>query len=47
MAQQANPGALVLTHAYPQLDRETLSDVVAGLGWVGDTVIAQDGMVIE
>ncbi|HEX6558574.1 MAG TPA: MBL fold metallo-hydrolase [Longimicrobiales bacterium] len=47
MAQQANPGALVLTHAYPQLDRRTLADVVASCGWTGDTVIAEDGMIIE
>lgn len=47
MAQQANPGALVLTHIYPQVDRETLPDVIAGLGWAGDIVVAHDGMIIE
>lgn len=47
MAQQANPGALVLTHAYPQLDRSKHAELVRHAGWSGDTVIAQDGMVIE
>jgi ribonuclease BN (tRNA processing enzyme) len=47
MAQQANPGALVLTHAYPQLDRAALPDLVRAAGWAGDTVIAHDGMRIE
>lgn len=47
MAQQANPGALVLTHVYPQLDRNSLAEKVRDAGWTGDTVIAQDGMVIE
>jgi ribonuclease BN (tRNA processing enzyme) len=47
MAQQANPGALVLTHVYPQLDRATLAEQVRDAGWAGDTVLAVDGMIIE
>jgi ribonuclease BN (tRNA processing enzyme) len=46
MAQQANPGALVVTHVYPQLDRETLPDLLRAAGWTGDTVVAHDGMSI-
>ncbi|MGQ0813471.1 MAG: MBL fold metallo-hydrolase [Gemmatimonadota bacterium] len=47
MAQQANPGALVLTHVYPQLDRNTLAERVRDAGWTGDTVLAIDGLSIE
>ena len=47
MAQQANPGVLVLTHVYPQLDRDTLAEKIRDAGWAGDTVIATDGMVVE
>jgi ribonuclease BN (tRNA processing enzyme) len=47
MAQQANPGALVLTHVYPQLDRATLAERVRDAGWAGDTVLAVDGMIID
>jgi ribonuclease Z len=47
MAQQANPGVLVLTHVYPQIDRTTLAEQVRDAGWTGDTVIATDGMIIE
>ena len=47
MAMQANPGALVLTHVYPQLDRTTLAERVRDAGWSGDTVIAADGLRIE
>jgi ribonuclease BN (tRNA processing enzyme) len=47
MAQQANPGALVLTHVYPQLDRDTLAERVRDSGWAGDVVIAHDGMTID
>ena len=47
MAQQANPGVLILTHVYPQLDRETLAGRVRDRGWAGDIVIAHDGMMID
>lgn len=47
MAQLANPGVLVITHTYPQLDRATLADEIRAAGWAGDTVIASDGMTIE
>ena len=47
MAQQASPGALILTHVYPQLDRAILPNLVRSAGWAGDTVIAHDGMTIE
>lgn len=46
MAQQANPGALVVTHVYPQVDRTTLPELLRDAGWSGDTVIAHDGMSI-
>lgn len=47
MAQQANPGVLVLTHVFPQLDRNTLIDQISSRGWTGDTVVAADGLIIE
>jgi len=47
MAQQANPGALIVTHVYPQLDRTALPDMLRAAGWTGDTVVAHDGMLIS
>jgi len=47
MAQQASPGALVVTHVYPQLNRKILPDLLRDAGWTGDTVIAHDGMTIS
>jgi ribonuclease BN (tRNA processing enzyme) len=46
MAQQSNPGALIVTHVYPQLDRAILPDLLRDAGWAGDTVVAHDGMSI-
>ena len=47
MAQQASPGALIVTHVYPQLDRAMLPDLLRAAGWSGDTVVAHDGMTIS
>lgn len=47
MANIAQPKKLVLTHAYPQLDRSTLPDVMRAVGWKGETIIARDGLQLE
>lgn len=47
MANIAQPTQLVLTHAYPQLDRSTLPDVMRAAGWKGRTIIAHDGLQLE
>lgn len=46
-ARIAQPGLLVLTHAYPQLDRGTLAAHVERAGWKGETRIAFDGLVLD
>ena len=47
MANVAQPKQLVLTHAYPQLDRTTLPQVMQAAGWKGKTIIARDGLQLE
>jgi ribonuclease BN (tRNA processing enzyme) len=47
MANIASPKRVVLTHAYPQLDRDALPQLMRDAGWLGETVIAQDGMMLE
>ena len=47
MGKLANPGTLVLTPAYPQLNRGTLAAVMRDCGWTGKTIIARDGLVLE
>lgn len=44
LARRARPRRLVLTHVYPQLDRETLPDRIRDGGWGGETLVAMDGM---
>ena len=47
MANIARPARLVLTHAYPQLDRDTLPRVMREAGWAGPTIVAHDGLQLE
>jgi ribonuclease BN (tRNA processing enzyme) len=47
MANVAQPKRLVLTHAYPQLDRSALPQLMREAGWAGETIIAHDGLEIE
>ena len=47
MANIAQPKRLVLTHVYPQLDRETLPQLMRDAGWSGELAIAADGMTLE
>lgn len=44
LAGRARPRRLVLTHVYPQLDRDTLVDRIREGGWGGETLVAIDGM---
>lgn len=46
MARQANPGVLVVTHVYPQLDRSRLPELMRAAGWAGETIIARDGLTV-
>jgi len=46
LAQLAGPGLLVATHVYPQLDRAALPDAVRAAGWLGEVVVARDGLVL-
>ena len=47
MANVAQPRRLVLTHAYPQLDRASLPHVMREVGWLGETIVAHDGLQLE
>jgi ribonuclease BN (tRNA processing enzyme) len=44
LAVAARPGALLLTHIYPQLDRERLPQLIAEAGWRGRLHVARDGL---
>ncbi|HEX7089247.1 MAG TPA: MBL fold metallo-hydrolase [Longimicrobiales bacterium] len=44
LAQGAEPGHLVLTHIYPQLERLDVAGLVRAAGWQGHTTIARDGL---
>ncbi len=44
LARVAHPRRLVLTHVYPQLDRNALPALVRAAGWDGEVVVAGDGM---
>ena len=47
MAHGAQPGLLLITHVYPQLDRAALPRLLHDAGWAGETLIAHDGMTLE
>lgn len=47
MANIAQPRRLILTHAYPQLDRNALPRLMRDAGWAGETIIAHDGLQLE
>lgn len=47
LALGAQPGHLVLTHLYPQLERRDVAGLVRAAGWQGRTTIARDGLRIQ
>lgn len=47
MAAEAHPGTLVLTHLYPEVEREGLADQLRSEGYEGDVHVAYDGLRIE
>jgi ribonuclease BN (tRNA processing enzyme) len=47
MARIALPRRLLLTHIYPQLDRDRLPDLVRAGGWPATIEVAQDGTTYE
>jgi ribonuclease BN (tRNA processing enzyme) len=47
LARAVAPGRLVLTHVYPQLDRNALPALVRGAGWDGEVMVADDGLTLE
>jgi ribonuclease BN (tRNA processing enzyme) len=44
LAQGAQPGHLILTHIYPQLERLDVAGLVRAGGWQGRTTVARDGL---
>ena len=47
LAQRAQPGRLIVTHCYPQLDREALPALLERAGWRGPVTVAFDGLAIR
>ena len=47
MAVAAGPRVLVPTHVFPVLDRAALPGLLRAAGWAGETVVAEDGLVVE
>jgi ribonuclease BN (tRNA processing enzyme) len=47
LASAAQPGALLVTHVYPQLDRHTVPSLLESAGWRGRTIVAEDGLVLD
>lgn len=43
LATAARPGQIIVTHVYPQLDRDTVPDLVRAAGWNGSVLLAADG----
>ncbi len=46
LARAVQPRRLVLTHVYPQLDRNALPALVREAGWEGEVIVANDGMTL-
>jgi ribonuclease BN (tRNA processing enzyme) len=44
LAAEADPGALVLTHFYPQVDTRGLPDLLRARGYMGTVHIGRDGL---
>ncbi|TVP55629.1 MAG: ribonuclease Z [Gemmatimonadales bacterium] len=47
LAMGAAPDLLVLTHLYPEVDREALPDLLRARGYTGRVRVAEDGDVFE
>lgn len=47
LAVRAAPGRLVVTHVYPQLDREAVPALLRDHGWSGRTAVAADGLTLR
>ena len=47
LAADAQPRTLVLTHIYPQVEREGLVELIRSLGFRGAVELSEDGLVIE
>ncbi len=46
LAREASPGLLVLTHLYPELDPDTLPDLLAREGYTGRILTGRDGLTL-
>lgn len=47
LARLARPARLLVTHVYPQLERQDLHALIRGAGWDGPVVLANDGMRLD
>ena len=47
LAREASPHLLVVTHVYRDLDIEDVSGLIAGSGYTGRVLLAEDGMKIS
>jgi ribonuclease BN (tRNA processing enzyme) len=46
MAGLMQPGRIVVTHAYPQLDRKAVPKLLKKHGWKGKAIVAADGLQV-
>jgi ribonuclease BN (tRNA processing enzyme) len=44
IARIASPRTLILTHAYPEIDRAALPDLLRSEGYTGEVLVGSDGM---
>jgi len=47
LARDVDPPVLVLTHLYPEVDRDGLADLISGLGYTGQVLVGRDGLRLE
>lgn len=47
LAGEAAPGLVVVTHVYPDLERDAIPDLVSAAGYEGTVRVASDGLSVE
>ena len=47
LALRAQPGRLIATHCYPQLDRDALPSLLERANWRGPVTVAFDGLTVR
>jgi len=47
LLRDVRPDLTVLTHLYPEVDRDGLPDLIRGLGYTGEVLVGHDGLRIQ